>query len=459
LDEDVRATIAAAALFAAATAGAQTIDDSTAATFARAVHAARARLAADGGRLWRTRLDTLAWLGVRGRAIVLSDDPRQPGYERRPDGLWGGPLPDGIAPANTSVNWAGRRWAMVVLPLTTDTLAATRLLIHEASHVAQPSALPQPAYREGGPGAALLDGPEGREWLRLEWAALASALEATTSDARHRAASDALVFRARRYLAASEDEVQRERVLDVTEGLPEYTAWTLVGAPRADFARHIRQRAANTPSFVRSFPYYTGPAYAMLLDAEPATSWRTRLTTIPNLQRIVAGTVRGVPAAVSAMLVGDSAGAAEIRRLAEAAGPRYGLDTVRVTERTRWTERERQIAALRARFVSGPLVRLRPGMLQISFDERRQTSLGVDGTVMGGFTWRGTNGAELTAPDGVLVTSDWTELRVPRDAATFTSGALSEKRTWQGNGWSLTLPAGWDITVDGANIVIKAPPR
>src|SRR5207245_3540972 len=166
---------------------------------------ARALLTADAGRLWGVRLDTIPWLFVlEGRAYATAH-PAQDGYVTDGLGWWAGPVPAGIAPANTSVDWAGRRWAMVLLPLPADSAAAVRLVIHEAWHVAQPQALPLTPYNETGSGADLLDRPAGRVWLRLEWLALARALEAS-GEKRRGAWRDALTFRARRYAVADSAE-------------------------------------------------------------------------------------------------------------------------------------------------------------------------------------------------------------------------------------------------------------
>src|SRR5213594_671907 len=89
-------------------------------------------LVADGGRLWGVRLDTIPWLFVAAQRVYATADPQQAGFASDGQGLWSGPMPAGIAPANTAVHWGGRTWAMVLLPLPTDAKEGERLLIHEA---------------------------------------------------------------------------------------------------------------------------------------------------------------------------------------------------------------------------------------------------------------------------------------------------------------------------------------
>jgi hypothetical protein len=92
--------------------------------------------------------------------------------------------------------------------------------------------------------------------------------------------------------------------------------------------------------------------------------------------------------------------------------------------------------------------------MSISFDPRGQIPLGADGSVMTDVTWKTTDGAELLAPVGALVTSDWTDLRVPLEGQTFAPGRLASTKKWQAADWTLTLPAGWVVRSDGTSWVI-----
>ncbi|MBX6333490.1 MAG: hypothetical protein IRY91_16700 [Gemmatimonadaceae bacterium] len=436
----------------------------------RSAHAALVR---DGGRLWHARLDTIPWLAVdaAGKRVSLSADPGLTGYTRVGDGLWVGPLPPGITPANTSIEWAGRRWAMIVLPLPSDSAARTRLLVHEVWHVVQPAVLPLPAVREGSAGAALLDEPEGRTWLQLEWRALADALDgmATPGVPRERvtrALERALLFRARRYLAAAPEERDRERLLDMSEGLAEYTAWRLTGGDPRALAHEVRGAPAALSTFVRGFPYYMGPAYAMALDwLRRGASWTSELRGTPDLQRLVA---RSLPTRddrpVEAWLLAAERGAPDalarrLRAAAEREGASYDLASLRAAESARWHEHEQRLAALRATFVDGPTLRIVPGSLAITFDPRAQIALGAAGTVMPGLAWKTADGASLSAPAGALVSTDWSELRVPLDTLALAAGTLDSARTWHAAGWTLTLPRGWVLVRDGHSWVARPPAR
>lgn len=440
--------------------------------FAARVRGARALLAANRGRLWSARLDTLQWMGVEnGRRIVLTADPHAAGYAREGD-VWTGALPAGITPSNTSVTWNGRRWAMVLLPLYGDSAVATQLLIHEAMHVEQPSLLPKPEYTETATGSGLLDEPIGRTLLREEWRALAAALRVRPGlrligmRARRDAIRDALIFRAARYAEATPDEITRERALDVTEGMPEYTALRLTHVPARAFAAQLDSAPDRLPSFVRGFVYYTGPAYGMLLDDYEDAAWRTSLRALPDPQRLlyVAWHDRAPrdpdASLIATALAGHSLDAAQRARLTtltSEAAARYGGAETRAAEDARWAERQKEIAEYRVKFLQEPTLRIRPKTLNISFDPRRQASLGDSGTVMANLAWRGPDGAELHAPAGALVTPNWDEVRLPLGTVQLTPGPLAAPLSLQGDGWTLVLPAGWVVSAKGNSLVLTPP--
>ena len=464
-----RSVIVCAALSVVVIAGAAPVRaQSVETSFAAAVRRARAVLAADHGRLWGARLDTLRWMGVEDRRVWLSADPHASGYVREGN-LWTGALPAGITPSNTSVTWDGMRWAMVLLPFPVDSATATRLLVHEAMHVEQPSLLPQPTYDETASGSGLLDEAAGRTRLREEWRALATALRARAGiegiggRARRDAIRDALIFRAARYADATPEEVTRERAIDVTEGLPEYTSWRLTHATDRAFAAQIDSAPQRLPSFVRGFVYYTGPAYAMLLDDYEGSAWRREVRMLPDLQRLLfAAWHDRAPRDPDATLIGsalagralDAAQRARLATLERDAAARYDGIAIRAVEDAHWAAREKQLAEYRARFVTGPTLRIRPKSLNISFDPRGQASLGDAGTVLANLAWRGPDGAELHAPAGALVTPKWDEVRVPLGDVQLTPGPLAAPVSLSGAGWTLSLPAGWVVTTEGSSVVV-----
>lgn len=204
----------------------------------------------------------------------------------------------------------------------------------------------------------------------------------------------------------------------------------------------------------------------MLLDDYAGSAWHRSVRALPDLQRLLYAAwherAPGDPDAtlVATALAGHPIGAAERTRLstlAEQAAARYGGAAIRTAENARWTARQKELAQYRARFVDGPTLRIRPKSLNVSFDPRRQASLGDAGTVMANLAWRGPAGAELHAPAGALVTPNWDEVRVPLGNVQLAPGPLAAPVALQGDGWTLALPAGWIVRPDGGSLVLTPP--
>jgi len=418
----------------------------------RAARDAQAALRDDAGRLWGVRLDGARWMFVLDDRAFMTEAPEAPGFVRVAPDLWAGPLPMHLSVANTAVQFAGKAWAMVSLPVPESVEDAERLLIHEQWHVVQAASIPMPPAREGAEGAALLDRPEGRVWLVLEWRALAAALQ-SNGDAEDRAVEAALVFRARRYLDATPDERQRERSLDLTEGLAEYTAWRLSGATSTAVVELLTATAPARESYVRSFPYADGPAYGFLLDRR-RPGWTHEIAKGSDMQRLLIGTLRGDSSLQQALVDGRFGDTAS---RAEALGPQFGLEPLRESEDGRWKRQQQRLSDLRERYVLGATLRIRPKAMQITFNPQTQTPLDGAGTVMTGLVWKGSEGAQLAAPGGALVDARWTELRVPLDGAAFTEGVQVRPVDVVTSDWELRLPCGWTLRHDGSSWLAMPP--
>lgn len=400
---------------------------------ARSVERAREALL-DLGPLWKIDGREVEWIFTDGQTHLATQ--RRAGR----DSLVPIFLPASTTIANTAVDVDGRRWAMVVLPLSGSDESRARLLIHEAIHTFQPEQLPRPGNTEAGEGGDLLDGEAGRTWLFLELRALAAAIT-SSGDARRSAARDALLFRARRDSLAAPAERTRLDNLDVVEGIPEYTAWRLSGSSADSLAAALRRTDEMPISWVRAVSYWTGPAYGFLLDQLAGNAWRDAQRQGARLPTILATVLGSTPFTTQL----------------DARARLYGGDAIRRAERARVIRRTQVLDSLRTRFVSGPVLRLIPGALQVSFDPNGQTPLATDGTVMMNFRWAGKDSAELVAPLGALVSPTWSYVQVPLGTVELAAGTLEQPRIIEGDGWRLTLPAGWRVTRVGRRVELRPP--
>jgi hypothetical protein len=359
----------------------------------------------DGGSLWGVSLcgpmifaDAVTATMAASQAVPADPKPRTLGF------------------ANTAVDWGGVRWATFIWQLVPADSGPdrARLMIHELFHRVQPqlglliTALPGENDH--------LDTLEGRYLMQLEWRALAAALT-SSGDARKAALADALAFRAARR-ARFPDAAARERPSEINEGLAQYTATVIVaGTPdraAADAAAQL-QAAPDKPSFVRTFAYPSGTAYGVLLDTV-APGWPRHVRATDDLADMLAAASGVRPAAD-----------------ADAAAGRYGGAELHAAETRRDEEHRALVAALRAKFVDGPVLQMPRGR-GASFITTGLTPIPDAGTVYHSYRVTGEWG-RLEA-DEVLVSTDGSTLTVP---GPFTADGA----TLRGEGWTVTLADGW----------------
>lgn len=376
----------------------------------------------DAGRLWSASLC--------GPLIIVDGRTRQAWATQRdgegvlsltPSGGWVGTLPAGVPVANTTVNWNGVRWIMVVGPLPQDATARRVLVMHEAWHRLQESiGLPM-----GNVSAEHLETERGRYLMRLELRALATAM-LSNGRARRESARDALSFRLARH-AAFPEAASQEASLDRNEGLASYTGVKLgAGDDATMFAARTLTDHDRHNAFARAYAYASGPAYGLLLD-EFDPDWRTTLAAWAPADLLVV--------AVRA----ETLSTREIERRAR----RYGGAEIAAEERTRAENQRRIIAALRAKFAEGPRLELPLGQMQFEFDPGSVTPVDGLGNVYRTLVLRDLWG-EIRANDGALIAGDFSRLT----AAAPGPGGLV------GPGWVLTLAPGYRIgQPDAAGVV------
>lgn len=376
----------------------------------------------EGGRLWGV---SLCGPIVFADAATKSIATNQPA----PDA----PRPVMLGYANTALDWGGTRWTTVVWRMIPahDSIVRRRLIVHELFHRIQP----QLGLFLNEPNNDHLETLAGRYWLQLEWRALAGALEAT-GDARKAAIADALAFRSARH-AHFETAAANERVLEINEGLAQYTG-TVVSAPSPSTAAasaitQLRD-AAREQTFVRMFAYASGAAYGVLLDAY-SPGWTRRFTPSDDLAKLLAAAAEVAPAPDAA-----------------AAALRYDGHSLRAAEEALDAERQARLADYRRRFVEGPVLII-PRPNSASFVTNGITPIPGSGSVYPSY--------RATAPWGslegqlVLVWQERGILTVPLPAGT-------EGAKLSGDGWTLTLAPGWVVRPGrrqgDLEVVREAPP-
>jgi hypothetical protein len=389
-----------------------------AASASRIFDEARTLCERDAGALWgHTLCGPLMLVDPTDLSIIANQVDA--GGKLKPAGAWfAGTLPPNEILANTTIEWSGTRWSEILWPLPDDDARRHVLIAHELFHRIQTDLnMPQ---RDGG--NHHLDTLEGRYLLQLEWRALTKALDASAEADRIAAIKDALLFRHQRYRLFAQAATE-EAALELHEGVSEYTGVRLgltTQEARIRFAIHDLTAFVDSPSFVRSFAYATGPAYGLLLDhADP--EWRSKLHAGQQFDLLLGAALK-LPESNFTTL--------ETRQRI------YDDGTLRDHEGKRDEQRRTRLQALKSKLVDGPVLTLPLNNSSYQFNPQTLQPLGEHGTVYP--TLR------LSDDWGVLEVSDDALLnQVAKRAAVATAGF--DAATLKADGWKLKLNNGWTV--------------
>jgi len=361
----------------------------------------------DGGRLWGVSLCGPMVIVDQATGTRATSQPEPEGPPPRFPGLVDGP-----------VAWGGLRWfsfPSYMLPAN-DADVRQQVMLHGLFHRIQPELgfITEDGFNEH------LDTLEGRVWMQLEWRALRRAVESSGSD-RAEAIADALAFRRerrRRFPGAADSERRDE----IREGLASYTGIAAWASSLADAHRGAAAALAGgeaQTSFVGNFEAASGPGYGVLLD-ELLPGWRRQVRGTSDLGDLLASATNRPPTTDVAV-----------------AAARYDGATLRTAEEVRDRAQQVRVAELRRRFVDGPVLTMPAGGSGTSDTTGSVGIAGVGTVFYRNFTLSAQWG-RLNANGGVLRAADGSTLSVP------VTGPL-EGTTLQGDGWSVTLNAGWVV--------------
>lgn len=350
--------------------------------------------------------------------VVYSNFPDSAGILKQEGEIFSGILPKNINIANTAINWSGRSWAMIMLPLPENKPERLDLMSHELFHRSQPLL----GFKMSNPDNNHLDQKEGRVYLRLELEALRQAILAKSESESRRNLANALYFRNRRYTIYP-DAKSSENSLEINEGLAAYTGIFMSNRDNRQVEEYFEKMITgfqDYPTFVRSFAYLTTPLYGFLLSKSDKY-WNRQIDNFSNLTDFFINSFR--------LNIPDNLKLKTLNL--------YGFSEIN-SEETAREERIKQLTSeYKARFIEQPHLDIRLEKMNISFDPRNIMPIEGYGTVYPSLRISD-NWGILTVSDGALLGKNW-------DKVTVSEPTHIDTRRVVGNGWIIELNSGYTV--------------
>ncbi|MCJ7935743.1 MAG: hypothetical protein MUW56_19475 [Chryseobacterium sp.] len=358
---------------------------------------------------------------------LFANEPDTAGLLKRNGDRYSGILPDHINIANTAVNWNGKRWAMIMLPLPQNKQNRINLLAHESFHSIQPVL----GFTLHNVENNHLDQKDGRIYLRLELEALKKAIRSTSGKELKKHLTHAFTFRKYRHSLYKNSDTA-ENLLELNEGIAEFTGVMVSGRNKAEaaawFLKGIDDFFKN-PTFVRSFAYHTTPVYGYLLYPKDK-NWNKTITGDTDLTRYFSK-------AFNINIPND------LKRTAENISGHYNGKVISKEETEREEKTKKRIAEYKLKFISQPHFEIKFEKMNVSFDPRNIMPVEDKGTVYPNIRVTDLWGI-LTVENGALMSPNW-------DKISISSPVQTEGRKISGDGWVLELAEGYTIGKDGVN--------
>ncbi|AJH15000.1 hypothetical protein [Myroides profundi] len=361
------------------------------------------------------------------RAIYANEGDKENKLKPQ-EGVYIGTLPKNINIANTAIEWKGKRWAMIMLPLSDNVQNRINLLGHESFHRVQPTL----GFKLNNTDNNHLDQKEGRVYLRLELEALKQAIQAHSLKERNKHLTAALSFRKYRQSLYNESYTT-ENNLELNEGIAEFTGLMVSNRTKKETADHVSKEIDDffkNATYIRSFAYHTIPVYGYLLSQEDK-EWNKNINTTTNLTDyfIKAWNIQ-IPNNLEST----------VNQLKS----KYNGAFIIEQEVERDVNIKKIIATYKAQFVENPHFEIKFEKMNVSFNPSNLVALEDKGTVYPTMRISDVWGV-LTVEQGALMSPNWDRLSI-------TNPTKVEVNKVFGDGWVLELTENYKVEQNKENL-------
>ena len=371
--------------------------------------------------LWKTDIyGPILFVNQESR-LVYANFQDKSGVLKKDGNIFIGYLPKEINISNTSIQWGGINWAMIMLPLPADRFERLNLCTHELFHRSQTKL----GFEASNPENNHLDQKDGRIYLRLELEALKQAIEANSQDELKKQLTNALTFRKYRYHHFPSAELS-ENELELNEGIAEYTGVMMSERSSDDMKSHFIKSIDNffnVPTFVRSFAYQTVPVYGYLVY-KTKKDWNIDIKSNSNLTDYF---IKQFQITIPT----------DLKSAIQNLRTRYCIAKIAEEETVREEKNQKIIAEFKNRFINNPHFEIHFEQMNISFNPGNIIPLDNYGTVYPTLRVSDKWGI-LTVTNGALLGANW-------DKVTLSNPTKIGKEKIMGDGWTLEMNTGYSI--------------
>ena len=389
-------------------------------------------LAKENGKLWNYQLYGPILLVDEKNQLIIANEPDSNKVLSKNGKVFTGALPKEMLVAETTINWNGKLWAMVPLPLPKNHNEQLSIFTHELFHRIQSkvglSILQQKKCNH-------LDKLDGRIYLKLELEALKMALRTNDENTQTRHIKNALLFRAYRHQLFPNAK-ESENSMELNEGIAEYTGTILSNWDDEGLRNHYI-RAIDTlyenKTFVWSFAYRTTPIYGYYINKKNK-NWNKEINNKTDLTDYISTQFN--------VQIPDN-----LKETIEINRKEYYYQDIFDFETERERKQKELLAKLEIKFQSNPTLTLPFISMNIRFSPGDLIPFKDIGTVYQNIRITDKWGS-LTAEKDALVGKRWKKAIVSEP--TEISDTIIK-----GDGWKLELNKDWRLEKIGDNYILE----